>query len=420
MTKIKIIFLCHFSNSMVRSKLNLKSQFLRKLILKVRGIPCMIYDDYAIWVSDYIEEFEKHKECEFHIVSPHCGMIKKYQNFKNNGIFYHFWGYKDSIFHSIVNRITNIDRKSNYCINRRRIQDVVNTINPDLVCLCGAENPYYSSGVLDISDKPIYVILQTFLNDPKRIEMGVGDGYRREQELKIFKHATYFSTSDLKAIDFINSNNFNAEILPSGFPSHHPKVVVPQKKNYDFVFFARTVTVFKGIEDVLHALSLLREKRSCSLNIIGCVEESYQKHLSDLCSKLGISDNVFFSGYYQYIQETYNNVVKAKIVVVPGITAALNSTVRESMFMGMPVICYETDATKEINQEKECIITVPMRDIPSLSEKMLASVEDAKKTMEIAMNGKEYAETVFGNEIVVNNFVCNCYKIIDNQNEDFC
>ena len=121
---------------MIRSKLNLKSQFLRKLIYKVRGVPCMIYDDYAIWVSDYIEEFEKHKECEFHIVSPHYGMTKKYQNFSNNGIFYHFWGYKDSIIHSIVNRITNIDRGSNYCINRKRIQDVVNTINPDLVCLC--------------------------------------------------------------------------------------------------------------------------------------------------------------------------------------------------------------------------------------------------------------------------------------------
>ena len=400
---------------MVRSKLNLKGQFLLKLILRIRDIPCRIYDDNAIWVSDYIEEFEKHKECEFHIVSPHFGMRKKYQNFNNNGVYYHFWGYKDGIIHSIVNRITNIDRKSNYCINRKRIQNIVNAINPDLVCLCGAENPYYSSGVLDINDKPIYVILQTLLNDPKRIEMGVGDSYRREQELKIFKHANYFSTSYLKAIDFIKSNNPNAVVLPSGFPSHQPKVVVPQKKDYDFVFFARTVTVFKGIEDVLHALSLLKEKRSCSLNIIGSVDESYKKHLSDLCNELKISDSVFFSGFYPNIQETYNNVVKAKVVVVPGITAALNSTVRESMFMGMPVICYETEATKIINKDQKCLFTAKMSDVSSLSEQMLMATEDIKKTQEVAMNGKNYAESMFGNETVVNKLIDNCFKIVDSQ-----
>lgn len=415
MTKLKIVFLCHFSNPMVREKLDLRKMILRSFLSKMKGNSNFIYDDYAIWVSDYIEEFEKHKECECHIVAPHLGMKRSYQFFDIRGIKYHFWSYKDSIFHLVVNKLFNIDIRSNYKYNRNKVRSIINKVNPDIVLLCGAENPYYSLAALDVNSIPIYVILQTFLNDSKRIKMGVGNDYSRKIELNIFRHANYFCTSNENAINYLMTNNNKATILPAGFPTHRPNVMVQKKKDYDFVFFARTVTVNKGVEDALRALSIIKEKGNFTLNVIGGIEDSYHQYLVDLCEKLDISDCVFFSGYYKSIQETYDNVVRSRIVVVPGITAALNSTIRESMFMGMPVICYETEATKIINKDQKCLFTAIMSDVSSLAEQMLMATEDNIRTQEVAWNGKNYAESMFGNEAIVNKLIDNCFNIVKNQ-----
>lgn len=414
MEKIKIVFLCHFSNANIRQVLELKSICFRRFLMKLLHIPDMHYDDYAIWVSDYIEEFEKHSDCEFHIVAPHFGMKKKYQNFDMNGILYHFWGYRDGLFHFIVNKVADIDRKSNYSYNRKRIQTIVNSISPDLVCLCGAENPYYSLGVLDVKEKPTYVILQTFLNDKKRIEMGVGDAYRRLCEKRVFQHAGYFCTQDTNAIAFIKEINTKAQIMPTRFPTHMPVVEIPKEKESDFVFFARTITANKGIEDVLQAISLVKESiKDVKLILIGGLEKDYHLYLQKVITNLGIADNVIYKGYYQDINDTYKEVLKASVAVVPGITATLNSTVRESMFMGLPTICYEDLSTIEINRNKQCLITAKMRNIEDLASLMLDAIQNQERTKEIAQNGKQYANEVFGNEAIVNQFLTHCRVIVE-------
>ena len=414
MSRVKIVFLCHFSNIIIREKLELTSIGIRKCIMKMMHIPNMLYDDYAIWVSDYIEEFEKHPECEFHIIAPHFGMKRRYQNFDLNGIHYHFWGYKDSLFHSILNRLTNIDKKMDFCDNRKRMQTIIGSINPDLVCLCGAENPYYSLGVMDIKDKPVYVILQTFLNDTRRIEMGVGDEYRRKCEKRVFLHAGYFCTQDKKAINYIKSINPSAQIMPTRFPTHMPVVEIPKEKNADFVFFARIITANKGIEDVLQALSLVKKQiKDVRLSVIGGVEKDYRFFLHQLIKDLDISENVIYKGYYQDISDTYKEVMKANVVVIPGITATLNSTVRESMLMGLPTICYEDASTIEINRKKVCLMTAQKRNVENLASLMVTAIQNQEKAKEIAQNGKEYAYEVFGNRVIVNYFLEYCKLIVE-------
>ena len=94
-------------------------------------------------------------------------------------------------------------------------------------------------------------------------------------------------------------------------------------------------------------------------------------------------------------RKSHLDVAKASIVVVPGITAGLNSTVRESMIMGMPTICYETNETQKINFDDVSLITAPMNDIDALSNLMLFSLEHPSETLRIAKRGKSYAERFF-------------------------
>ena len=400
--KRKIVFLCHFSNSLVRDQLDLKDT------------PQSKYDDFAIWVSDYIQEFEKHNDYEFWIVAPHRNMRVEKQTFERNGIHYCFFKCDNGRIYSYINAKFRIYEKTDYRANRKRIKNIIDGIQPHLVILCGAENPYYSLGVLDIKDIPVYVILQTLLNDPKRIEMGVGTPYRRKSELRVFCHARYFGTSGNNEMDVIRSANNEAVFLPTGFPSHRPIVHISENKDFDFVFFARAVKKNKGVEDLLKALSVVKYTYpDVSLNIIGGINDDYKEALQEIMHNLNISRNVHFSGYYLQIQETYENVVKARAAVVPGITAALNSTVRESMLMGLPTICYESSASENINKDKKCLITAKMEDVEDLARQMILVLDHPEQAGAIALSGKEYAERVFSNEAIVNRLLDNCRKIIE-------
>ncbi len=416
MDKPKIVFLCHFSNAIIRERLDLNNYKFRNVL---KGHRQQLYDDFAIWVSDYIAEFEKHPDVEFHIIAPHYGLKSEIQSFELNGIRYHFFKSNNGIIHTVLEKTFHNEEKEYYPSNRKKISTIIKNVNPDLIILCGAENPYYSLGALDVTDKPVYVILQTLLNDPKRVEMGVGNAYRRKVETAIFKHAVYFCTSGEKEIDRIKECNTDAVILSAGFPTHRPQVVLPIEKEYDYVFFARSVTKNKGIEDLIHALSLVVKKNDAlRLNIIGAVENGYKKNLAGLIAELGIANNVHFSGYFQQVADTYKNVAKAKVVVVPGITAGLNSTVREAMLMGLPTICYETTATKQINDDNICLLTAPMEDIETLANQMLFAITCSEQAREISENGKAYAELHFSNEAIVNKLLDNCRIILNKENNE--
>lgn len=399
----RIVFLCHFSNSLVRDKLDLKDTHQGQK-----------YDDFAIWVSDYIQEFEKHNDFEFWIVAPHRNMRVKNQTFDRNGIHYCFYKCDHGWLFRYLNAKFRIYEKSDYSTNRKRIKRIIDSIQPSLIILCGAENPYYSLGILDIKEIPVYVVLQTLLNDPKRIEMRVGTPYRRMSELKVFSHARYFCTSDKNEMDVIRSVNREAVFLPTGFPSHRPIVPIPEQKDFDFVFFARDVKKNKGIEDLLNALSIVKNiYKDVRLNIIGGIKDEYKASLEEMIQKMNISQNVHFSGYYLQIEDTYKNVAKARAVVVPGITAGLNSTVRESMLMGLPTICYESSSTETINKDKFCLMTAKMEDVEDLAKQMIIVLEHPEQAVIIALNGKEYAERVFSNEAIVNKLIDNSLKIIE-------
>ena len=411
--KPKIVFLCHFSSIFVRKHLRLKSHVFRHWLFKVLHRTGFQYHDFAIWVSDYIEEFKKNTDFEYHIVAPHKGMKHQIETFCEEGIHYHFYKCDGSLLYDALNAKFHWDEKNDFKHNRTLIAKIVNTISPQLVCLCGAENPYYSLGVLEVRDVPIYVILQTLLNDELRATYNVSSPYRREKELIVFSHAKYFSTASKKAIDVIRAVNNDAIILPSGFPTHRPRVLECDKQ-YDFMFFARSVSKNKGIEDYLKAVSIVSNYfPSVHCGVIGSCEASYRSRLDKIISDNKINDNVSFLGLFDSVDKAYTEVKKSKVLVLPSITAALNSTVREGMLMGQPVICYQNDAIDRINEHERCIITARYRDVEDLASKMKESLEHPEVTTQIGYNALDYSNHHFSNEVIVRKLLENSQLIIE-------
>ena len=407
----KIVFIGPLSNVEIREKLDLKSYFLRNKIFSFFGRKERHYYDVAPWVFNYIKYFEKDQENEYFIISLHRGLKKRQQSFFLNGVNYCILRGDYPLYLSILNRIFRIAEKKNYARERKYIKRNIDYIQPDLVVVCGAENPHYSLSSLDINDCPVMVILQTLLNSPKRIEMNVGSSYRRIIEKKILSSLRYYGSSSNTNKQFIQSINPSAIVCKVEFPATNPPIILCVKE-YDFVMNARTLTKFKGVEDTVKAfIKVVKLYPKATLRLIGAIEKETRLVLHNIIQENGIESNVTFSGRYERVEDMYIEVQKARYMVLPGITSAFNTTIREGMLMKMPVIMYETSVSRSINNTIECLLCAKMQDVQDLASRMIYAIEHPESMRRLADNAYQYAKSHFDSIPVTKNMV-ECFKAI--------
>jgi len=184
---MKVAWICHFSNQDVRNKLPLSNIRISKFLRSILGKTNFEYGDFAPWVNNLIKEFEKFEEIELHIIAPHVGLKRKRFDFEMNGIHYHFFKSEDDTNVSrIINKLGFI-KSPKYLKNRSQIKHTIDQIHPDIINLIGLENTYFSMAALDINNYPVYVSIETVLNNPNLSKYGVGNSYAREIEMKIFQ-----------------------------------------------------------------------------------------------------------------------------------------------------------------------------------------------------------------------------------------
>ena len=100
-------------------------------------------------------------------------------------------------------------------------------------------------------------------------------------------------------------------------------------------------------------------------------------------------------GVVQSFPDAMNEVMKARIAVLPGITAPFNSTVRETMFMGIPTIVYGNDVIDAINNEEINLISATKEDTADLGHRMLYALEHPVLMEKMAERTKLYAQNHF-------------------------
>lgn len=411
---MRIVYLCHLSNAMVRSHLHLKTYRMRDLVLSLMGRHSKTeYADFAIWNTDMATEFEKLQEHEFHIVAPHIGMKKDIEHFVANGVNYHFYKCNGSLVKDVIYSKLHLDRRFHYRRFRSKIKTIIEGIHPDIVVVCGAEQPYFSSGIFDIKSCPIYVLLQTVVSNPQLKGYLKGGDEMAAMEEAVYRKINYVGTGR-KYLQLFRQYNSEAFCLPFSFPSHQPLMVNDVNKIYDFVFFASVITKNKGVEDVILAYNQVFAKHpAVTLNICGRLTADYQSHLEGLIDSNAMANQkVVFTGYFPSIDEKYKHIQKSRIVVVPGISAALNSTVRESMLMSLPTVVYETPSTIKINAESQAVISAKMENVDDLADKMEYLLCHPDIAQQIASQGKKYADKTWDNSVVVKRMMDNIEAIM--------
>lgn len=243
MEKLKVAWICHFSNEKVREKLPLSKMRASNFLRIIFGKTKFKYGDFAPWVNNLITEFEKFKDVELHIIAPHAGLSPFKYSFEMNGIYYHFFKPELPLrLDILVSRLPH-QEKRRFSLNRLWVKQFIKEIQPDIVNLIGTENPYYSITVLDIKNIPVFVSAQTVYTNPDRQKIsGNCDPLRWDTELKIHHKEKYYGCAGRMHRDLILRNNPDAIIFKNFFPIQYPKKVKEVEKEFDFVYFAQGVS----------------------------------------------------------------------------------------------------------------------------------------------------------------------------------
>lgn len=411
--KLKVVWLCNFSNAFVHEKLDLQHNQLIGLVKRLTHKPVsMDVPEFGNWITNGIREFENIDEVELHVVSPYPYLKRKTQEFEANGVYYHFFRSEDQSFIPFVYKQLFCPMTYPYKGNSQTISTIIRRVNPEIVHLFGAENPIYSNGMFQLPDKIVTIAqLQTLLSDPdfKNNYPISGKDYENRVgiEKRIIRKVDYVSTPALKYRKIIRNDIYpEAIILNMGLMLKDPIVTETADKQFDFVYFA--VNINKAADLAIEAFALAyQQKPEITLDIIGGFEAGYKQYLDNLIAKYGIADAITFEGRLPTHEDVLKQIRKSRFALLPLKIDLTSGTIREAMSNGLPVVTTDTGelGTQKLNLKRKNVLISPIGDHQALADNMILLLEDDTMADELRQNSFITRSEVRTNEMTARRYV---------------
>ena len=385
MKKIRVVWMCSFSNKAIRERLVISVNPLEKAIRHImkKQIPLRAADGGA-WINNALEEVVKFDKVELHVITPCLYLKKRTQKFCIDGVNYYFIRDQSSSLSSFLWKNILKKQDNEYHTNSKIICQLVENINPDIIHLFGAENPNYSLASISIPHRyPIIVQLQTLVNEPKFLNDYYKGDYRlwhyySSVEKRVIERADYVGTQVSAFIEYINKEmNLNKKIVETNLAICNKIYRTEEKKDYDCVYFAKDIS--KSVDLAIEAFSIAQKRHpSLTLLIIGYSSPSLKNDLQKQIDRLGISENVEFSGLLPSYEEVITLIRKSKIALLPLKVDLITSTIRESMSNGIPVVTTDTgeSGTQRLNLKRKCVLISKIGDSQSMADNILRLIND--------------------------------------------
>lgn len=401
--KIKVAWICHFSNPEIRN------------ILPISGN--LKYVDFAPWIVNLLHEFEKRDDVDLHVIAPHTGMKRIRYSFKLRGINYHFFNPDMPFFKRNWPSFFALDKWTGYLQNKFLVNLFLKKIRPNIINLHGAENDYYSSTVLGIKNIPVYVCIQGIYSNPDRFnEHSTINSLKAKIERRIHKENRYFGIFPPFFADLIKRDNKNPILLQQSYVIAKQIDNIPEikEKKFDFVFFAQIGTT-KGIEKILEAIAFLKKDfPNISLNVVGRCTSEYLNVLKKRIQDLDINENVFFTGYLPTLKEVYSQVRLAKVSVISSKFENLPSTIIESVFLGVPIAATRVGGIPYLNKEEETILLSNYGDVIGLADNMKKLLENPVFAKELTQKCRKFILKEFNGEFIADRYIKQYHAIVEN------
>jgi glycosyltransferase involved in cell wall biosynthesis len=390
---MKVIWICHFSNSKIRKQLNFSMPFIEKVARKILRKPSSSSVDYSKWITNGIKEFEKFKDVELHVVSPHYGMRYRREEFEMNDIYYHFFKPDDnSYIKKQYNRFVNKEVVS-YKGNRKIVKEIIDQVNPDIIHMYGAENPYYSISAIDIDTKkhPLIVSLQTLLSDKDfKANYPISEeSYRFKSNIEqsILIKTKYIGSSAEKFRKIIwQSINTEAIFFNTFLAVGEVVKKCSCEKMYDFIYYSTNIA--KAVDIAIEAFAIVCNKYpKLTLNIVGSKPEPFTRKLNFRIKELDIEKNVVFSGMLPTHEDVIRQVQLSKYALLPLKIDGVSGTIREAMFSGIPVVTTVTRTTPDLNLKRKSILISELGDYKAMAQNMINLIESPELAQILRDNG---------------------------------
>jgi glycosyltransferase involved in cell wall biosynthesis len=384
MKKLIIVWLCHFTNAEIQAYLPV---WKRK-------------DEFALWVPNTLKGFENKKDFEIHVISPH-EYLRRDTNIILRNIHYHFIAYGIPLWHRHWPSFFKFDIFTNFWFFRRDVKKIINKIDPSLINLIGAENAYYSSAILDYKNvKPVIVCIQGFIGPLKEIRNKSRELKKRiEIEEIILREFKYFY-GEQDSSTYISNYNPNHQFFRLYFQINEELASSTQEqvKKFDCIYYGR-LSKLKGTEDFIKVISELKNKKP---NIKACIAGGGDQFLfMEIAKELNCRQNIEFVGFLKTQKELFEHIKASKVFLAPPHQERLSATIREAMFLKIPIVAYATGGIPYINEFSENIYMVETGDYKAMAEKTLQLLNDDKARQNLAEKAYEYALNEFS--LAINN-----------------
>ena len=409
--KIRIVWLCHFSNSFVHEKLELKYNPVIKVIRKLAHKSVSLnVPEFANWITNGISEFEKINEVELHVVSPYPHLKAKVQEFETNGIYYHFFQNEDDTVRTFLYKQLFHPQRSLYKRNNKAIQQIIDRIQPQIVHLFGAENPDYAVGILNVPKGIITIAqLQTLLKDPAFTTNTTVSRYKNRAaiETTIIQQVDYVGTPAVKYREIIHREiNPTAIILNTGLALKDPIVTAQCEKMFDFVYFAANIN--KAADLAIEAFAIAHKtKPEITLDVIGGYADEFKSLLDSLIDRYGLRGAVTFEGSLPTHEDVLKQIRLSRFALLPLKVDLTSGTIREAMSNGLPVVTTDTGelGTQKLNIKRQNVLISLIGDHKALANNMLRLLDDEDLANTLRQNAYQTRSEVRTNEETARKYV---------------
>ncbi len=409
MNKIKVVWICSFSNPEIRAKMPPRNNILEKLSYKL--ISKDLGGDSAPWNTKNIKVFEKFTDIvDLHIICPSRSIRKKYFHTTIRGINYHFFKEENANLFRRLFRFCFTRYSSEYKINRARELKLIEDIHPDLIHLIGAECSHFAKVMLDIPKTyPTISQLQTLVHNPKTIALYPDRphfiNYRLDSEKRVLQSTSYIGT-DSKYFQSILPSFLNPvpPVLNLGLGSNNEVDLSEGTGEFDFVYFASYI--HKAFDLALEAFALAHEKHpEITLDVIGGYSVSEKKEYDNRIKELGLEDAITFEGRLPTIEDVMKQIKKSKFALVPIKVDIISGVILQAMSHGLPVVTCITPGTPEQNKKRESILLSPVGDHQAMADNMIKLIENPDYAELLRANAALTYSERKSNEEVMKNWV---------------
>lgn len=153
----------------------------------------------------------------------------------------------------------------------------------------------------------------------------------------------------------------------------------------------------KGVDVILHALARVRAMQ-WTLKVVGDGPE--RAALENLSSRLGIEDQVIFSGYVSDRQQLLDLYLQSDILLVASYSEGFPRVIYEGLSQSLPVIATRVGGVANLLEDGRTALLVDPDDPDGLAEAVVRLAQDASLRQQIIQAGRDLAYDIVSDDPV--------------------